>query len=266
MVEHAISGGAPSSGAALITGGGSGIGRQLALDLAAEGWAVGLIDQNAEGLAEAAGQLAGHRCAWAAADVTDSAQLSRAVAEIEGKVGATDLLIACAGIGIETSALAISAADIERVIRVNLIGVSNSVAAVLPGMLARRRGHIVGLSSLASYRGMPRMIGYCASKAGVNALLESIRVEVQPLGVHVTTICPGWIRTPMTDPFDVPERQKMEVADASRHIRDAIRRRRPFLAFPAGDARRLALLRWLPPGLSDRLLRRVAGPIPERKQ
>src|SRR5207245_2000808 len=99
-----------------------------------------------------------------------------------------DLLIANAGIGIETSALAFRAEDIEAQIRVNLIGVANSIEAVLPAMLARRRGHLAAISSLASYRGLPKMAGYCASKAGVNALLDAVRVEVRSHGIAVTTI------------------------------------------------------------------------------
>ncbi len=75
-------------------------------------------------------------------------------------------------------------------IRVNLVGVANSIAAVTAGMLERRRGQIVAISSLASFRGFPHMAGYCASKAGVNALLDSLRVELKPLGIDVTTICP----------------------------------------------------------------------------
>jgi short-subunit dehydrogenase len=146
-------------------------------------------------------------------------------------------------------------------VSVNLIGVANSVAAVLPGMLARRRGHLVALSSLASYRGLPFMAGYCASKTGVNALFDSLRVELKPHGIATTTVCPGWIRTAMTADLKIPVPKMLDVTDAARRILAAVERRQPFFAFPADMRRQVRLLRWLPLGLSDwlvtRLLRRI---------
>src|SRR5438874_55068 len=82
--------------------------------------------------------------------------------------------------------------------------------------LGRRQGHIVGMSSLASYRGLPRMLGYCASKAGLNSLLEGLRVELRERGISVTTICPSWIRTPLTAHVNVPQSAMLDVGDATR--------------------------------------------------
>ena len=238
---------------ALITGAGSGIGRQLALVLAREGAKIAAIDLSAEPLTSLEAELPG-KSAWALADVTDRETLTRAVGELEAKLGPTDLLIANAGIGRETSALSFRAEDVEAQVRVNLIGVSNSIAAVLPGMLARQRGHLVAISSLASYRGLPRMAGYCAAKAGVNALLDSLRVELKPCGIAVTTICPGWIRTPLTTNIDIPPTRMVAPEDAARRIVAAIRRRRPFYAFPASGVWRASLVRWLPLAASDWLV------------
>jgi NAD(P)-dependent dehydrogenase (short-subunit alcohol dehydrogenase family) len=242
---------------ALITGAGGGLGRQLALTLAGAGAAIAAIDLAAEPLAKLAEALPGKPVAWAVADVTDRAALTAAVHDLVGRLGPVDLLVANAGIGLETSAVEFRAADIEAQVRVNLIGVANSVEAVLPGMLERQRGHLVGISSLASYRGLPKMAGYCASKAGLNALLDSLRLELRPHGIAVTTICPGWIRTALTANIRVPKPYLLEVEDAARHIVEAVRRRRPFYAFPPPAARRVRLLRWLPAGLSDWALRRV---------
>jgi short-subunit dehydrogenase len=138
-----------------------------------------------------------------------------------------------------------------EVINVNLLGVVNSIAAVLPGMRERRRGHLAALSSLASYRGLPRMAGYCASKAGVNAVLDALRVELRPYNIATTTICPGWVRTPMTAPLDVPVSDMMDVGEAARRIVAALRARRAFVAFPAHDVRQARLLRYLPRAVSD---------------
>src|SRR5262245_45282079 len=157
---------------ALITGAASGIGRQLALQLANDGVAIAALDRNAAGLQSLADQLSGQRsrCEWSVADVTKADELGLTVRTLEQQLGPTDLLIACAGVGLETSALDYRADTMNAVLNVNLLGVSNSIAAVLPGMLARRRGHLVALSSMASFLGLPRMLGYCASKSGVNAI------------------------------------------------------------------------------------------------
>lgn len=242
---------------ALVTGAGSGLGRQIALALAAEGAAIAAVDLQAEPLAALEDELKGKPVAWAVGDVTDRAALRGAVEQLQERLGPVDLLVANAGIGHETSALTYRAEDFENIIRVNLLGVSNSIEAVLRGMLRRKRGHLVAISSLASYRGLPRMAGYCASKAGVNALMEAIRVELKPFGIHVTTVCPGWIRTGLTANLDVPMPQLMDAAEAARLIVDAVRRGRPFYAFPSQAVRRVRLLNWLPSSASDWLMLRI---------
>jgi NAD(P)-dependent dehydrogenase (short-subunit alcohol dehydrogenase family) len=233
----------------LITGAGSGIGRQLAVMLAAEGARVAALDRSAEGLAALGAEVGKAVFAARAADVTD-------LAATRAAVGPTDVLIASAGVGRKTSAAEFSAEEINDHIRINLIGVVNSIDAVLAGMRQRRRGQLVVLSSLASYRGLPFLAGYCASKAGVNALFDSLRLELGAFGIGVTTVCPGWIRTPMTAPLRLREGEVMAVERAARTILGAVRRRQPFLAFPPGMAWQLRLLRYLPRPVSDWMTRR----------
>jgi NAD(P)-dependent dehydrogenase (short-subunit alcohol dehydrogenase family) len=240
----------------LITGAGSGIGRQLAVLLAAEGARVAALDRSAEGLATLAKQVNGSPFAGRVADVTDLAATRAAVRELEEAVGPTDVLIASAGVGRKTTAEAFSAEEVNDHIQVNLIGVVNSIDAVLAGMRQRRRGRLVVLSSLASYRGLPFLAGYCASKAGVNALFDSLRLELRAFGVEVTTVCPGWIRTPMTAHLNLRPGEVMEVEYAARTILNAVRRRRPFLAFPPRMAWQVRLLRYLPRPVSDWIARR----------
>jgi short-subunit dehydrogenase len=242
---------------ALITGAASGIGRQLALQLAARGARVAALDRHADGLQKLAAELGARPFARAVADVTDLAAARAAARELEGQLGATDLLIAAAGIGRKTPGADFSAEEINAHIQVNLMGVVNSIDAVLAGMRQRRSGHLVVLSSLASYRGLPLMAGYCASKAGVNALLDALRIELPPLGIHVTTVCPGWVRTPLTAPLKLPAWEMMEADQAAAIILDAIRRRQPFIAFPARKVWLLRLLRHLPRPLSDWLTRQL---------
>jgi NAD(P)-dependent dehydrogenase (short-subunit alcohol dehydrogenase family) len=247
-----------SNRVALITGAASGIGRQLALTLAAEGAPIAALDRQAEALDRLAVELKGKPVACAVADVTDLPAVRAAVTQLEAQLGPTDLLVASAGIGIETPAHIFRGEDFAAQIRVNLIGVGNTLDAVLPGMCRRERGHLAVLSSMASYRGLPHMAGYCASKAGVNSLLDALRVELRPLGIAVTTICPGWIRTPLTSPLQLPDTDMMEVEEAVRRIVRALQARKPFIAFPAGTAWQARLLRYTPRPISDWLTRHWA--------
>jgi NAD(P)-dependent dehydrogenase (short-subunit alcohol dehydrogenase family) len=235
----------------LITGAGSGIGRQLALTLAGAGARIAGLDVQPEGLETLARDLAGKPFSSARADVTDRASVQAAVKTVEAALGPTDILIASAGIGRATPAATFSAEEVNAHIQVNLIGVVNSIDAVLPAMRERRTGHLVAISSLASYRGLPRMAGYCASKAGVNALMDALRVDLRPLGITCTTVCPGWIRTPMTAPLGLPPQIVLEVEEAARIIARGIENKKPFLAFPANMVRQCWLLRHLPRALSD---------------
>lgn len=242
---------------ALITGAGSGIGRELSRQLAGAGVAIAALDREEKGLLslQEEFQAKGWPIATARADVTDADALRAQTEDLAAKLGPADLLIASAGVGLETSALSLCAKTMAAVVGVNLIGVSNSIAAVLPGMLLRRKGHLVALSSLASFRGLPRMLGYCASKAGLNALMEGLRVEVGHLGVHSSIICPGWIRTPMTANIDAPMSHLMDVDYAAGRILWAIRKKKTYYAFPRGLVWRLKFLTWLPRSWQDKMIR-----------
>jgi NAD(P)-dependent dehydrogenase (short-subunit alcohol dehydrogenase family) len=237
---------------ALITGAASGIGRAVALALSEAGARVAALDLHGAALEKLGAEMSGRPFAWAAADVTDLAATRTAVADLEARLGPTDILLASAGIGRPTPADDFRAEDVADIVRVNLVGVANVIDAVLPGMRRRGAGHLAAVSSLASYRGIPRLGGYSASKAGLNALLESLRVELRPAGILVTTICPGWVRTPLTAQFPGPASVLMPVEKAARHIVAGLASRKPFVAFPRGLSLFLWLLRLLPPGLSDR--------------
>jgi len=247
----------------LITGASSGIGRELCHQLSALGAKVGGIDFVDGPLPALGAELAGRPYAWARADVTDRAALNAAVASIESSLGPTDILIAGAGIGRETSALEDHAANVDAVVSVNLIGLSNSFSAVLPGMLHRKSGQLVALSSLASYAGLPRMAGYSASKAGVSALCDAYRVELKPHGIAVTILCPGFIKTPMTE--HLKGVSKMELPDAVRRMISAIAARKAKVAFPFEPWLKVCLLRYTPRFISDWLAGKLARKVTIRE-
>jgi short-subunit dehydrogenase len=118
------------------------------------------------------------------------------------------------------------------VINVNVIGAANSVSAVVPEMVKRGRGHLVVISSLAAYRGLPKSAAYCASKAAVSAFFESLRLDLQPRGIDVTIIHPGFIKTPLTAGRHAQMPFLMELDDAVAKIIGAIEKRKKSYAFP----------------------------------
>lgn len=214
-----------------ITGASTGIGHELALQLAAQGVKVGLIARNAELLDKLASQIGAGACA-APCDVGDYAAMQAAVAKVEAALGPIECMVANAGIGAPREALAFDAAVTEQIYRTNVLGMVNAFYAALPGMIARKRGHLVGVSSLASYQGLPQDAGYAGSKAAQRLHLESLRIELRPARVKVTTVCPGFVRTPLTDRNDFDMPFLMEVQPAAKRIIKAIRRGRRMVHFP----------------------------------
>ena len=168
----------------LLTGAAHGIGHATAVALARTGTPLGLIDRDAASLGKLVNELKdqGATVAHAAVDVTDRHALIRAVADINAALGAIDVLVACAGIGSLTQVPQLETITLRQTLDVNLVGVAQSIEAVLPGMITRGRGHIVGVASVAGYRGFPWMISYSASKAALIAYLEAVRPGLRGAG------------------------------------------------------------------------------------
>jgi NAD(P)-dependent dehydrogenase (short-subunit alcohol dehydrogenase family) len=217
----------------LITGASSGIGRGLAVELARRGASVGLLARRRDLLEQAVDEIreAGGRALALPADVTHADQVRAAACELRRKFGYIDVLLANAGVGGTTYAVDLCEKEVTKVIRVNVIGAVNSVTAVIPHMVQRGSGHLVAISSLAGYRGLPKSAAYCASKAGVSALFESLRIDLAHTGVDVTIIHPGFIKTPLTAgrkhmPY------LMELDDAVGKMIRVIEKRKKTYSFP----------------------------------
>jgi short-subunit dehydrogenase len=246
----------------LITGSADGIGRQLAREFARRGATIVAIDLAEAPLQRLATELkasGARRVGLAVADVSQRSAMQDAVAHLDAKDGPIDLVIANAGIGEENPIVGFDAGVFTRMIEVNLLGVANTFEAVLPGMIERRRGHLVALSSLASYRGLPLMAGYCASKAGVSSFLDSLRVELKDFGIHCTTICPGFIHTNMTRDKIGPQPGIMALEPAVARMMRAIERKQKYLAFPFRNRLLLTLNRLMPTSWGDYLTLKVMG-------
>lgn len=246
---------------ALITGASSGIGWELAKALAKQRCQVGLIARRGGRLATLVEEIkaAGGQAAYAVADVADRTQLLDAIKSIRAALGPVDLLVANSGIGVHTPLEPMEVENVEYMMRVNIFGVIYAIEGVLPEMLERGRGHLAAMSSLGSYRGFPGESGYCASKAAINVYMEGLRIQLRSKGIAVTTICPGFIRTAMTDihKFEMP--WLMEPDRAAAKILRALGRRMKVYNFPWQTTWLTRLSRWLPDFLLARALNRYTG-------
>jgi NAD(P)-dependent dehydrogenase (short-subunit alcohol dehydrogenase family) len=177
----------------LVTGAARGIGAGAAERLHARGANVVLVDREAEPLESLSGRL-GERSAWFVADVRESAQLEQAVAGAKERFGGIDVAIANAGVGQVGPLAAASLEEIERTIDVNLLGVWRTDRAVLDEIVARR-GYLLNVASLAAAMHTPANGAYAASKAGVEALSDALRVELAPTGARVGCAYFGYVET-----------------------------------------------------------------------
>jgi short-subunit dehydrogenase len=219
----------------LVTGASSGIGRAFAVELARRGAKLGLVARRADVLHEIVAELnpaQQSNVAALPADVQDAPSMRAAAEQLITKFGRIDVLIANAGIGVTNPGSEFDAAKLAAVVNVNVTGVANSVAAVLPEMVERGSGQLVAISSLAAYRGLPKSAAYCASKAAVSAMFESLRLDLAPRGIGVTIIHPGFIKTPLTADREAKLPWLMEADDAVNKMLRAIEKRKKSYAFP----------------------------------
>ena len=218
----------------MITGASSGIGRGLARELSRQGAKLGLVARRADLLQEIVEEIAlsGGKALALPADVSDAGSVQVAADRLRAEVGAIDVLIA------------------------NVIGAANSVAAVVPEMVAQGHGQLVAISSLAAYRGLPKSAAYCASKAALSAFFESLRLDLQPRGIDVTIVHPGFIKTPLTSGRRAKMPFLMELDTAVDKILGAIEKRKKSYAFPWQLAIIVRAGMIMPNFLYDRVMRR----------
>lgn len=252
----------------LITGASSGIGRAAARAYAAEGAHIVLAARREEPLREAAREVEalGVRALPVPCDITVPADVERLVVETEKTFGGLDLLINNAGVGLFGPVEAFSEEQLRQVFEVNFFALVRVTRAALPLLRRRPGGQIVNVSSVLGHRGLPLLGGYCAAKAAVNALTESLRAELAAEGISVLLISPGFTETEFRqtrlhaegwrqNPPPLKEMSADAVARAMvrasrRHHRDTV------LTLPG---RFMVLANRLAPGLFDHVARRMVS-------
>jgi short-subunit dehydrogenase len=243
-----------TQGPTFLTGASSGIGRALAVVLADAGVPVGAVARRADRLAELAAEVRGKggTIATAVADVSDRAAVATAFDQLSVELGPPARVVANAGVGNSLPAdHPDHVANLEVTFRVNFLGVVYAFEAAL----ARRATHLVAISSLAAYKGLPGAGAYSASKAAVSTYCESLRIELRGR-VAVTCVCPGYVVSEMTAANPRPMPFLLPADAAARRIKRAMDRRVGVYDFPWAMRRLLWLAKWAPDGL---IARRAAG-------
>jgi short-subunit dehydrogenase len=211
-----------------VTGASTGIGAALARELADRGARVAISARDADRLAE----VAGDRMVAVPVDVTDRAATVAAGQAVREALGGLDVAVLNAGTWSQFHVEPWDSALFAEHLQVNVLGAVHTMEAVVPQMLAAGHGRVVGVASVAGYRGLPGSEAYGAGKAAMLNLLEALRGSLAPRGVVVQTVSPGFVRTRMTDRNRFPMPFMVEPEDAARTIADGIARDKAEIVFP----------------------------------
>jgi short-subunit dehydrogenase len=212
--------------------------------------------ENLEALASEA-HAAGAHIQPVELDVTHAADTLARLRELDEACGGLELVIANAGFNQPTSGKRIKWEAVKQTIDVNVTGATATLCAVLPQMVERKRGHLVGVASLAAFRGMGRNAAYSASKAYLSTFMESLRVDLKGTGVNVTCLYPGFVKSEMTakNKFTMPF--LLETEEAVELMGRAILRGETQYAFPWQMARLMGLVKTMPNALFDATMRKL---------
>jgi NAD(P)-dependent dehydrogenase (short-subunit alcohol dehydrogenase family) len=237
----------------VITGASSGLGLALARHYLEHGATIAAFARRGELLQPLSAEFPG-KVFWYALDVRDLSAVQHAARDFITRSGVPDIVIANAGVS--TGTLTEYAEDIDafqQVMDINVLGIVKTFQPFVAAMREAQRGTLVGIASVAGFRGLPGASAYSASKAAAISYLESLRVELHGSGVKVVTICPGYIRTPMTAVNPYPMPFILDADEAARRMVRAIERQSAFTVIPWQMGLAGRVLMWLPRWLYDGL-------------
>lgn len=229
---------------AWITGASSGIGLELARLLDGKVTHLAVSARSQDKLSKLAAQC--KNVVSYPLDVTDADAVVDSVGDIEAAAGPIDLAVLNAGVWQLMDVAELDLKAIRTGIEVNYMGVVHAINALLPGMLARGAGQIAIVASVAGYRGLPRSAAYGPTKAALINLAETLRTELEPRGITVSVVNPGFVDTPMTrdNPFPMPN--IIPAKDAAQSLLAGLERRKYEIIFPRAFVFAMKLLRLLP--------------------
>jgi len=240
-----------------VIGASTGIGAATARALLAAGARVALSARSADKLAAVAH---GHPHAQVLPlDFTRTQEVASAWESLRAQWREVDLVLIVAGTHQEIRAWELTEADSRALLETNLHGPVNTVAAVVPGLVAQGHGALGIVSSVAAYRGLPKALIYGASKAALVNFTETLYLDLHPKGLGVYLVMPGFVRTPLTDRNDFPMPNLITAEEAAREIMDGLRRGDFEIHFPRAFTRKLKLLRQLPYRLYFPIVRKATG-------
>lgn len=216
--------------AVYITGGTTGIGLELAKLYLSQGWKVGVCGRDKSKFDE---NFFSHRdnITFYQVDVSDREEIQASIADFSKSIG-LDLLIANAGIGYKFKSKVPDFEFSYKMVHINLLGVMYSFEAALAVMIPRGKGQLVAISSIAGYNGLPGVSAYSATKAAVQKYCESLHLDLRKFNINVTTICPGFVETPLTSTNRHSMPFIMKASKAAHLISKAIERKKMVYAFP----------------------------------
>lgn len=215
-----------------ITGASSGIGRAVALELDRRGATIIASARSRDGLEQLAKDAGSGRVHPLPLDVTDRQATLAAAQTIRQQEGGLDIAFFNAGTCEYVEVRRFDSAMFERVLQTNFLSMVYGIEAALPLLRQSQHPHLVGMSSAVAYGGLPRTEAYGASKAAVKHLLESLRIDLQREHIPVSIVCPGFVKTPLTDLNDFPMPFAISAEQAAKHIADGIAAQRHEIHFP----------------------------------
>ena len=249
------------SGTVWITGASSGLGAGLALRMARAGRLVAASARREEELKDLADKVGGGGAIYPVAlDVQDADAVEAAVARMERDIGPIEQAVLNAGTHKPVASHKLDTRDFRHLIEVNLMGTVNCLGAVIPRMVARKKGRIAVVASVAGYRGLPTSAAYGMTKAGLINMAEALRVELALHGITVQIVNPGFVRTPLTDKNPFPMPFLMEPDSAAEAFFRGLQTDRFEIVFPRRFAYIMKVLRLLPAPLAFAITRRM---VPE---
>lgn len=229
-----------------VTGASAGIGRAVTVELVRRGATVVASARSEQALNELARECGGAPVLVLPFDVADRQANLRAADAIRQQLGGLDIAFFNAGTCEYVDVAKFDSGIFERTMQTNFLSMVYGIEAVLPLLRASRSAQLVGMSSTVAYRGLPRAEAYGASKAAVKHLFESLDLDVMKDGIAVSVVCPGFVRTPLTDRNDFPMPFRVEADEAARRIVDGIEAKTPEIHFPKRFSLLFKLLSLLP--------------------